>query len=283
MSKNLNKKTAYIEVQPQDWQQEFKNQVNDIKLKPLHELEAALVNYKYSQENLVESEVDEKQLNSLESLAKKLFQKDDLDKESALLLENVISSRSQIGFFFDIINDKILEKKKVKITKTPLYLTNIVEAHFNRIESQKNSSKVAKILIKLGDGLKMMNGQIEEFFNLPANEDTVKVRSALTSAEGAVNNTNALHFFSKEEEDQKILYQVVKDGLNSVMLTIKLQDFRNLPKLINLKRQNRLIHSYVLKEDFAFFQELSPDIYMIELKNQHGQITKQIELNLVEN
>ena len=74
---------------------------------------------------------------------------------------------------------------------------------------------------------------------------------------------------------------MVKDGNETVMLTVKLQNYRPRPKFINLRRQGRLLQSIPLRDDFAWFSQLSVGQYEIELQNTGNMSSKRVDIHIV--
>ncbi len=177
--------------------------------------------------------------------------------------------------YFQEIVAALVDDNKNEIS-TPQYLKNIVSERLRLAEKQEQSG----ILIRLKDGLQLVGGYLDNVFALPEQNEAFAVRSAGVMPM-ADPKSGILQFYSVEEEKQKILYQVVKDSDETVMLTVKLQDFKPLPNMMKIKREGRLIYSFSIKEDFAYFPQLMPGDYIIELLNRHGQVVKSIDISLV--
>lgn len=162
---------------------------------------------------------------------------------------------------------------------TPTYLKQIV---MNRIYANAPQEEESTIVIRLKDGLRLIAGHIRDLYNLTNSDDMVAVRSsseALAAQSG--QPTGALQFMTSEEKQGDLLYQVVKDGNDTVMLTVKLQNYRPRPKFINLRRQGRLLQSMPLRDDFAWFSQLAVGKYEIELQNSGNVAGKRIDIHIV--
>ncbi len=162
---------------------------------------------------------------------------------------------------------------------TPAYLKQIV---MNRIYAEAPQEGESTIVIRLRDGLRLIAGHIRELYNLTNADDMVAVRSFGDQTAGQVGTpTGALQFMTSEANQGDLVYQVVKDGVDTVMLTVKLQNYRPRPKFINLRRQGRLLQSMPLRDDFAWFSQLSVGKYEIELQNAGGVGGKRVDIHIV--
>jgi len=161
---------------------------------------------------------------------------------------------------------------------TPVYLKQIV---MNRIYAQTPQEGESTIVIRLRDGLRLIAGHIRDLYTIINPDDMVAVRSAADQASAQANPTGALQFMTSEANQGDLVYQVVKDGADTVMLTIKLQNYRPRPKFINLRRQGRLLQSMPLRDDFAWFSQLSVGKYEIELQNASNVGGKRVDIHIV--
>jgi len=162
---------------------------------------------------------------------------------------------------------------------TPAYLKQIV---MNRIYAAAPVEEESTIVIRLKDGLRLIAGHIRDLYNLSNSDEMVAVRSAGETGFAAnTPATGALQFMTTEPKQGDLFYQVVKDGADTVMLTVKLQNYRPRPKFINLRRQGRLLQSIPLRDDFAWFSQLSVGKYEIELQNAGTTSGKRIDIHIV--
>lgn len=163
---------------------------------------------------------------------------------------------------------------------TPAYLKKII---LDRIYSEVPKEEGASIVIRIKDGLRLIAGHLQNVYNLTSVDDMVAVRSVEKAAlEKTGQPTGALHFMAGAAKQGNLLYQVVKDGNETVMLTVKLLDWRPRPKFINLRKQGRLIHSAPLKDDFAWFAQLAVGDYEIELQDLPQRTGKRIDIHIVQ-
>jgi len=161
---------------------------------------------------------------------------------------------------------------------TPAYLKQIV---MNRIYAAAPAEEESTIVIRLKDGLRLIAGHIRDLYNLTNSDEMVAVRSSGEVATANGSATGALQFMTSEAKQGDLFYQVVKDGNDTVMLTVKLQNYRPRPKFINLRRQGRLLQSIPLRDDFAWFSQLAIGKYEIELQNGSGAASKRVDIHIV--
>lgn len=165
------------------------------------------------------------------------------------------------------------------LVPTPVYLKQIV---LNRIYAEAPQETESTIVIRLRDGLRLIAGHIKDLYNITNADDMVAVRSSSeASVSQAGQPTGALQFMTSEANQGDLVYQVVKDGNDTVMLTVKLQNYRPRPKFINLRRQGRLLQSMPLRDDFAWFSQLSVGKYEIELQNAGNVSGKRVDIHIV--
>jgi hypothetical protein len=164
------------------------------------------------------------------------------------------------------------------MVKTPAYLKQIV---MNRIYAEAPQQGESTIVIRLRDGLRLIAGHIRDLYTIINPDDMVAVRSGTDQASAQANPTGALQFMTSEANQGDLVYQVVKDGADTVMLTVKLQNYRPRPKFINLRRQGRLLQSMPLRDDFAWFSKLGVGKYEIELQNTGNAGGKRVDIHIV--
>ena len=127
----------------------------------------------------------------------------------------------------------------------------------------------------------MVNSHLENVFTFNNIQEPIPVRSA-SPLENTSEKSQALQFFTQEKEGEKILYNAFQDSPETLTLTVKLQDFKKLPCLINLNRKGRLVYSYPLKkEESVCFSRITAGDYKIELKNTSKETFKTIDISIV--
>ena len=202
---------------------------------------------------------------------------EDMNKKSlsagALKELELVLQQEGMGEYLIQMNQFISSDHSYKNLSVPIYLKNIVNSYF---ETAKPVKKQGAIMIYIGETMRLLNSFADHLHLLPT-DDMVPVRSSGVSESMA--SPGLLQFIStSDDSEEKILYQVVKDGENSAMLTIRLQNFKVMPKLLNVKRENRLLHSFPVKVDYAYFPKMEAGQYNIELKDASGTLIKQIDV-----
>lgn len=221
-------------------------------------------------------------VHQIVEVAEKFFSVDDprvIEKEltNSKIWQIIKSSNSDFGLFQDTLAFLFTWGDRPMIP-TPAYLKQIV---MNRIYAAATAEEESTIVIRLKDGLKLIAGHIRDLYNLTNSDEMVAVRSGSEAAATAGGATGALQFMTSEEKQGDLFYQVVKDGNDTVMLTVKLQNYRPRPKFINLRRQGRLLQSIPLRDDFAWFSQLAVGKYEIELQNGGAVSSKRIDIHIV--
>lgn len=216
-------------------------------------------------------------------IAEKFFHVEDAklmeaELKGSKIWQTIKASAADFGLFQDTLAFLFTWGDRPMIP-TPAYLKQIV---MNRIYATAPAEEESTIVIRLKDGLRLIAGHIRDLYNLSNSDEMVAVRS---SGDGAIAAnapaTGALQFMTTEPKQGDLFYQVVKDGNDTVMLTVKLQNYRPRPKFINLRRQGRLLQSIPLRDDFAWFSQLAVGKYEIELQNAGTTSGKRIDIHIV--
>ena len=159
---------------------------------------------------------------------------------------------------------------------TPEYLKKIV---MSRLYSEIPRENENTIVVRLKEGLRLIAGHVKQLYELSNPDAMVAVRGDLNATQNSA--TGALQFMTQEKDHGELYYQIVKDGRESVMLTVKLQNYRPRPKFINLRKEGRLLQSVPLKEDFAWFSQLGIGDYEVELKNSSSMPGTKVDIHIV--
>jgi hypothetical protein len=234
------------------------------------------------QSSLKESTAFELPIDQIVEMAEKFFSVDDpraIEKELTKnkTWQTIKASNADFGLFQDTLAFLFTWGDRPLIP-TPTYLKQIV---MNRIYATAPAEEESTIVIRLKDGLKLIAGHIRDLYNLTNSDEMVAVRGNSEVAATSGGATGALQFMTSEEKQGDLFYQVVKDGNDTVMLTVKLQNYRPRPKFINLRRQGRLLQSIPLRDDFAWFSQLAVGKYEIELQNGSVASSKRIDIHIV--
>lgn len=220
-------------------------------------------------------------VHQIVEIAEKFFSVDDprlIEKEltKSAVWKTIRASAADFALFQDTLSFLFTWGERPMIP-TPVYLKQIV---MNRIYATTPVEEESTIVIRLKDGLRLIAGHIRDLYNLTNSDEMVAVRSTGEAA-AASGATGALQFMTSEPKQGDLIYQVVKDGNDTVMLTVKLQNYRPRPKFINLRRQGRLLQSIPLRDDFAWFSQLSVGKYEIELQNGGSLSGKRVDIHIV--
>jgi hypothetical protein len=222
-------------------------------------------------------------LNDVVEIAEKFFSVEDpraieKDLQASRIWNAIKASPADFALFQDTLAFLFTWGERPMVP-TPVYLKQIV---MNRIYAEAPQDGESTIVIRLRDGLRLIAGHIRDLYNITNPDDMVAVRSGSdqTTAQ-AGNPTGALQFMTSEANQGDLVYQVVKDGADTVMLTVKLQNYRPRPKFINLRRQGRLLQSMPLRDDFAWFSQLAVGKYEIELQNAGNAGGKRVDIHIV--
>ncbi|MFZ5629637.1 MAG: hypothetical protein ACOY5B_10945 [Spirochaetota bacterium] len=222
-------------------------------------------------------------LHDVVEIAEKFFSVEDpraieKDLQASRIWNAIKASPADFALFQDTLAFLFTWGEKPMVP-TPVYLKQIV---MNRIYAEAPQEGESTIVILLRDGLRLIAGHIRDLYNITNPDDMVAVRSGSDQASAQVGNpTGALQFMTSEANQGDLVYQVVKDGADTVMLTVKLQNYRPRPKFINLRRQGRLLQSMPLRDDFAWFSQLAVGKYEIELQNAGNVGGKRVDIHIV--
>lgn len=222
-------------------------------------------------------------VHQIVEVAEKFFSVDDprsIEQELAksTVWQTIKGSNADFGLFQDTLAFLFTWGDRPMIP-TPAYLKQIV---MNRIYATAPVEEESSIVIRLKDGLRLIAGHIQGLYNLTNSDEMFAVRgTGETAAATAGGASGALQFMTTEPKQGDLIYQVVKDGNDTVMLTVKLQNYRPRPKFINLRRQGRLLQSLPLRDDFAWFSQLAVGKYEIELQNSGTVSSKKIDIHIV--
>ncbi|MCS6972310.1 MAG: hypothetical protein N2Z22_02575 [Turneriella sp.] len=219
-------------------------------------------------------------LHQVVGLAEKFFDTTDpylLEKElkASAAWQTIKNSPADFALFQDVLSFLFTLGER-PVLPTPPYLKQIV---LDKIYAAVPQTAEPAIVIRLREGLRLIAGHLEGLFPIATADDMVPVRSAATVS--AQQPTGVLQFLLKDAEQGKMIYQIVKDGKDTVMLTIKLQDYHPRPKFINLRRQGRLLQSLPLRDDFAWFPQLAAGKYELELQNGGNDISRRVNIHIV--
>ncbi|MDH4200992.1 MAG: hypothetical protein OEV66_11540 [Spirochaetia bacterium] len=194
-----------------------------------------------------------------------------IDDESSLseIVENIISGTGNpeiksIEHVYQIVDflSMLISYDQSENLKTPDFLKKIVSS-----EIQDNSNKFEeKIIIKISEGLNVLGSLVKNLFIISGNLEPATVRSSNSKTE--TTGSDSLNFYQIGDKKEKITYHIVKDSPKSILLTVNLENFENMPEFGNIRKDNRIILSQPLKGNFVYFPKLDSGNYTLELKYQ---------------
>lgn len=164
---------------------------------------------------------------------------------------------------------------------TPSYLLNIAMSRLDAQEKEAQKTNIINnIVINIKEGVELINQSIDNLFLIPQSAEVVQVRSSSVTEND--EKKNALNFYSEGEAGKKLLYYFVKENNESVMMTIKLQNYSKKPSSIAIKKEGQILNTYPVSKDYAYFSRLSAGDYEIELQYNHGtRFIESIPLKIV--
>ncbi|MBV6492302.1 MAG: hypothetical protein LDLANPLL_00295 [Turneriella sp.] len=219
------------------------------------------------------------EIHEVAEIAEKFFSIEEPQDIEKFLAKNnkwhkLKASQADFSLFQDILSFYFIWFEK-PLLKTPAYLKQIVK---NRLYAPSPAQSENSIVIRLENGLRLIAGQIKNLYDLTNADAMVQVRTGVSTD---TPTTGALQFLTSDPQMGEVVYHVVKDGKDTVMLTVKLQNYRPRPQFINLRRDGRLLQSLPLRDDFAWFAQLAMGDYEIELTSNGIGVGKKIDIHIV--
>ncbi|MES0490943.1 MAG: hypothetical protein ABUK01_13180 [Leptospirales bacterium] len=145
-----------------------------------------------------------------------------------------------------------------------------VPAHFNDFAVANKAAKekpkeylLDRIAVRIKEGVQVIGNHLDNVFTLTGEAELVPIRSNVA---GEQVSNDMLCFYVNLEDQKKIVYNIMKDHTNRVMLTVKLQNFPEKPNSMNLKENGKIISTYPMKKDYAYFSKVEAGQYQIELQ-----------------
>jgi len=160
-----------------------------------------------------------------------------------------------------IENIYVIQDKQQNNRRVPEYLIDVVRRGMS--SEQNRSATIGEIVIKIKNGLHVIENHVKNLFVLPGGEP-IMVRSGSVADHQKVDSS--VHFYLELNNREKVIYHIVKDKSKGVMMTVQLDSFIVKPAYVNLKESGVLITSAPLKSDYVFFNKLEPGCYEVEIK-----------------
>jgi len=183
-----------------------------------------------------------------------------------LLLNSFIkeNNRAAVQLFLDLLYFKTKDNQ-TKTNTVPLHLKNFVMESMDKDVVKRKSALTEKIVLRIKNGIEIIGNHLEDLLVIEPTLSATPIRSGVNKS-GELKSAGAIQFYINLNEDEKLVYNIVKDQSNSVMLTVKLQNFNTLPKFMNLMEHGKIISTFPLQKDYAYFQRVEPGDYEIQLK-----------------
>ena len=194
------------------------------------------------------------------------FQKTNQDIWQHILSDNLLFSHFQ-----DLIS--FISTREMTNNKTPPHLKKIVQKNIF-----KTSGSDRNIIIEIKDSLRLLNQDPGNLFQLPLLQEVISTRYVENLAFGG----DTLQFLSKGE-DIHIIFQILKDGEDTVTMILKLSESSALPTSITLSRGGRDMQKNTSVTRVIHFNHLQQGDYQIELAGKADSLPKTINISLVSN
>jgi len=143
--------------------------------------------------------------------------------------------------------------------QTPDFLRKIVTNEFEKTVSRG----IEQIIIKISGGLKIVANYVENIKIIPEENMQLAFRSGIDKTQE--NNQGSINFV-QILEDGPVNYNVIKDGPDSVMMTMSFEEKANKPDSINIRSLNQVVLSQRLNQNYAYFPKLKEGNYCVEFK-----------------
>lgn len=193
------------------------------------------------------------------------------------------------------ILDKSQENKKIffqqisesnhHLIKTPDYLHEFVRRSLSK--KSKISEKTVKTISivikqKTGEALRFLEAGLSGFQTsvfdahlLPARGKELNLNESISLLQAETE--------AKDSAKSRLKYQFIKDGENSVLLTILMDKALLGKKIIGLFKKDRLIKSFETNMNTAYFPQITQGFYLIKINNPTGQLIDTANIEILNN
>jgi len=213
--------------------------------------------------------------NLLAEIADKL-----IASENQTLLEQLLAkkdSEDNISNHLASLVSTVSHHDESDYLQVPEYLGKIIE---NRTQEMKEDTN-HPVVLKIKDGLTLLSKSLSGIFDLSTSADTVNVRSTAPALKNE-NGKGVVQFFQLGPNKQEnIVYHVAQDSSETVLITIKFEMFNTSPIAVNLKEKGRIVSSYKVAENYAYFAKVKPGQYDIEMKFTENKAPIHLPFHLV--
>jgi len=201
---------------------------------------------------------------------------DDMLEEVSLIADEYMKGDAQTRQ--KILNNNLNNPEYFKLFQDLIYMIRTyntdqnvpVPSHFASFISENKAAKekpkeylLDRIAVRIKDGIQVIGNHLDNVFTLTGEAELVPIRSTVVNEQAS---NDMMCFYVNLEEHRKLVYNIMKDHTNRVMLTIKLQNFPEIPSSMNLKADGKIISTYPMKKDYAYFSKVEAGNYQIELQ-----------------
>lgn len=189
--------------------------------------------------------------------------------------QKIVGNPKLLEFFQKIFRAYTLLSLPASV-KFPKELKTYIDEWF-----KAGQTKPKKIFIVMGETLKLLGGFWENAQVIPA------YGMSLRHPFNQENMNQVLKFklpYSENltEDQGEVLYQVMRDGKDNLLLTVGIENCHPKPQVVSLKREGRLLHSYPVRENWLYFPQLTFGTYEMEFKDREGQLQRKLEFALIQ-
>lgn len=168
------------------------------------------------------------------------------------------------------------------LVKTPDYLHEFVRRNL-KLKDQKDEKNIKTLSIvikeKSKDAIRFLRNGISDFSYTVFDAQPLTARGAAIANDEPISLLQA-ETLQNEKIGTRLKYQFIKDGENSVLLTVLMDKTLLGKKIIGLFKKDRLIKSFETSQNTAYFPQIKQGYYSIKVNNATGNIidTTNIEI-----
>jgi hypothetical protein len=171
-------------------------------------------------------------------------------------LENILDKfKFQKKISFNVDMDSEIDNYENK--PTPIFLKNIIGNELKK----PLQSKMERIIVKIQDKLEVIGNYIDNLIISTNSLEPVPVRGNSNTKK---DNSGVVEFYQKLKGNELIQYHLLQDGPDSILLTIKMENFSSEPLFLALRSDNKLVSSKMVDKNYVNFPKLGAGDYEIE-------------------
>jgi len=205
--------------------------------------------------------MEDEMLEQVSLIADEYMKGDSIVKEKILKTTQELNNPAYFKLFQDLVY-MVSTYNVENNTPVPEHYANFAQANKTRTEKPKEFL-LDRIAVRIKEGVQVIGNHLDNVFTLTGEVELVPIRSNVAGEQAP---SDMMSFYVNIDEQKKIVYNIVKDHTNRVMLTIKLQNFTEIPNSMNLKENGKIISTYPMQKDYAYFSKVEAGSYQIELQ-----------------